>query len=120
MVERQPLPLVWHPSYLGRPELLDWLNNTGEDANPAVLELPMPSICPLRVNEHGRITAVRLSRRNFTLTRRAVTAPAPFTGDPRSQSGTYEWQIATDDVGRSIASEAELVISSSSSSERPV
>ena len=94
-----PPPLEWHPWYRGKSFLIDWLNNT----EPQVV-IPVLRSIKAVFDEDPAPTAVP-SFSTLTLTKQRAWGPAPWTGRPFH----YEWNFATDALGRSIAGESRIV-----------
>lgn len=88
-----PPPLEWHPAYRDHAHgpLWDWLN---ESQTPVSWRVPL-----LREIETEDLEAPVV-----TLTKQKCWALAPYVGDPY----VYVWRVATDTLGRSIASEAHI------------
>ncbi len=88
-----PAPLEWHPWYRDRTWLLDWLEH-GQQHNYLV---PVPRRVRFGADGPGDTAcAVLTKRRAFGL--------APYVGDPF----LYTWWAATDQHGRSIASDSRI------------
>jgi hypothetical protein len=93
MLER-PDPREWHPFYSDDPDLLDWLEDSG---NTEVIFAADPAGW-LEESPTGD------KPRRLILTKRKAWAPAPYVGRPF----VYVWNCAVDDVGRWIAGEARI------------
>jgi len=93
-----PSPLEWDPAYDSqRPWLLDWLNSRGPYAGRDTLLAPRPPLRPpFRVGPLPDL---------FRLTRQRAAGRAPYVGDPFH----YEWWVARDELGRSIAGDTRIV-----------
>lgn len=99
MPETVPMPLEWHPAYADQTWLLDWL---ATQEPYLVMDIPRP----FRVSDLDE--SLILVRRTMMLRKRRAAGPAPYVGRPFR----YVWTVATDDVGRSIAGDAERVYDS--------
>lgn len=88
-----PAPLEWHPWYRGKTWLLDWLER-GHQHNYLV---PVPR--RVRFDESEPVATACA-----VLTKRRAFGPAPYVGDPF----VYIWWAATDQHGRSIASDSRI------------
>lgn len=96
-------PLYWHPWYRDRTNLLDWLNANDRDRTLCV---PLPMSRHAFFRNIGDETLPEPVKRDYlVLTKQHAAAPAPYVGEPFC----YSWYIATDQHGRSIASEAQIV-----------
>jgi hypothetical protein len=91
--EQVPMPGDCHPAYADDKQLLRaWLTDGKRD----VLRLPVPE--RFRVTEDPSSLTIRVR----TFTKREAAAPAPYVGRPFR----YRWWVGTDDLGRSVASDA--------------
>jgi hypothetical protein len=108
MSRTPPPPLEWHPYYRNRTWLIDWLEGRGPYANNPTLRIPvLPSMATLMrsaLRGEPEPDLVPMPR-TLTLTRSRAVGLAPHVGRPF----VYEWQVATDDLGREIASDSRIV-----------
>ena len=91
-----PAPLEWHPWYRGMTYLLDWLEH-GQQPNYLV---PVPR----RVQISEGSGAYPDNTACAVLAKRRAFGFAPYVGDPF----IYTWWTATDQHGRSIASDSRI------------
>lgn len=92
-----PAPLEWHPWYRDMTYLLDWLIHGTENT----YFVPVP---PRRVQLVVEPSAYPDELACAALTKRQAGGPAPYVGDPF----IYTWWTATDQYGRSIASDSRI------------
>lgn len=96
-------PLYWHPFYREKTFLLDWLNSPSRESRL------VPVIPPLRYPDFKKreeeYPPKPIRREYLTLTKQVALGRAPYVGEPFA----YRWYVATDNLGRSIASEAAIV-----------
>lgn len=98
-----PRPLYWHPFYRDRAGLIDWLNS--RDQTPLYLAIPRRiRLVEFREGDALLDAPRDLSLERLTLTKNIAAGPAPYVGEPFC----YRWNIATDQLGRSIAGEARI------------
>jgi len=92
---RPPAPLEWHPWYRGKTYLYDWLVHGTQHT----YLVPVP-----RRVQTGESSAYLEDLACAQLVKRRAYAPAPYVGDPF----IYTWWTATDQHGRSIASDTQI------------
>lgn len=94
-----PRPLYWHPWYRGKTRLWEWLESSAHE-----LRLPViPKLDFRSYHVDGHIDSAKPLV--LELRKRKAFGPAPFVGEPFF----YRWYVATDQFGRSISSEAQIV-----------
>lgn len=91
------MPLEWHPAYLDKPWLMDWL-----DRDDKSFSIQIPIYNRRGILAYWDSDPLTLTPRIETLTKRKVGALAPYVGRPF----IYVWFVATDSLGRSIAGES--------------
>lgn len=97
------MPLYWHPFYRDRTGLIDWLNSS--DPNPFHIAIPRRlRLADFREDDVLLDAPRDVSLERFILTKNIAAGPAPYVGEPF----TYRWNVATDQLGRSIAGEARI------------
>lgn len=92
-----PAPLEWHPWYCGKTYLLDWLAHGTQNT----YLVPVPR---RRVQFVTELSAYPDAIVCAALVKRRAAAPAPYIGNPF----VYTWWAATDQYGRSIASDTQI------------
>lgn len=101
-----PPPLKWHPAYDGHPRLLDWLNDRGPYAGRDSVKVPRRTRPRMAwTADPSELWAADSTPWVFVLTRRKAVGRAPYVGDPFH----YQWWVARDQLGRSIAGDAWIV-----------
>lgn len=94
-----PDALDWHPWYRDKTWLLEWL----ESDDFTDLAVPVRNVMRFRAfDADAPITA---GPREALLRKQIAVGPAPYVGRPF----LYEWNVATDQFGRSIAGESRIV-----------
>lgn len=94
-----PRPLFWHPWYRDKTFLIDWLNSNN------MWPYRIPLARRVRYDAGEPIMKNLLHQSVVTLTKQVAAGRAPYVGRPFC----YRWCVATDELGRSIASEARIV-----------
>lgn len=100
-------PSEWHPWYRDRLWLAGWLLSEEHHA----IVVPVPPTMALRVREYQAApdeTDVTTGEQRLVLTKHRAAGQAPYVGEPF----VYAWTFATDQYGRSIATEARIVYTS--------
>lgn len=92
MTATPPPPLEWHPWYRDKTWLMDWLDSTDYAVE---IQVKPPIRAALTADIPQRVR----------LTKQKAQGPAPYVGRPF----VYGWSTATDNLGRSIASDARVV-----------
>lgn len=92
-------PNEWHPFYNEyKIALLIWLDNNVSD-----IRLPLRSVPG--VNFKSEPDPIPCNTKSITLRKNKARGLAPYTGDPF----IYEWTVATDHLGRGIATDSKRV-----------
>lgn len=97
------MPLEWHPWYRDKTWLYDWLLGRGSFPKDRV---EIPVMPPLRAKfaESVDVAAEPTRLGRVTLTKNWAVGAAPYVGKPFC----YVWWVATDDLGRGIATDSEI------------
>lgn len=98
-----PAPLEWHPAYRSHTWLLDWLEGRRGEYPTPVIQFPI--LKPLRFKPYDPDAPIVPDEiRAHTLTKQRARGLAPYVGRPFM----YCWNVATDELGRTIAGEAQI------------
>lgn len=97
-----PMPNTAHPALAQYAEMV-----RGVDRAEYAVRLPVVRRITATFDPQPFPTDAALAA--LTLQRRKAAAPAPFVGDPRRDMACYTWRVWTDDYGRHITTDAELV-----------
>jgi len=100
-----PMPLEWHPAYVDKTYLIDWLDGVGRMGKMWDIQMMIaPRFNFASYTETGPPSVTAPPFKTRVLHRQKCWGPAPYVGDPF----VYIWFAAVDELGRGIAGESHI------------